>query len=220
MRSARMFEIIQLLRSANGPCTAQNIADILEVTKRTIYRDIASLQSMRVPIEGEAGIGYVMRPGYNLPPVNFDIEEAEAISVGLSMISRTGDKSLEKAALRAMRKLSEATQLSENLFSSSWGAKVPGHIDLAEIRNAIRQETKLGLIYQDVEHKSTKRKIRPIALVYYAEAVVIAAWCELRHDFRHFRSDRILSCDLLTEGFEGEGVELRRKWAEVQDTDF
>jgi predicted DNA-binding transcriptional regulator YafY len=220
MRSARMFEIIQLLRSANGPCTAQGIADILEVTKRTIYRDIASLQSMRVPIEGEAGIGYVMRPGYNLPPVNFDVEEAEAISVGLSMISRTGDKSLEKAALRAMRKLSEATQLSETLFSSSWGAKVPGHIDLADIRNAIRQETKISLLYQDVEQRSTERKIRPIALVYYAEAVVIAAWCELRNDFRLFRSDRIISCEMLTEGFEGEGLGLRRQWAEVQGTDF
>jgi len=220
MRSARMFEIIQLLRSANGPCTAQQIADNLEVTKRTIYRDIASLQSMRVPIEGEAGIGYVMRPGYNLPPVNFDIEEAEAISVGLSMISRTGDKSLEKAALRAMHKLSEATQFSETLFSSSWGAKIPGHIDLAEVRNAIRQETKIGLFYQDVEQRSTERTIRPIALVYYAEAVVIAAWCELRNDFRHFRSDRIISCEMLTESFEGEGLGLRRQWAEVQGTDF
>lgn len=220
MRSERMFEIIQLLRSAKGPCTAQEIADTLEVTKRTIYRDIASLQSMRVPIEGEAGIGYLMRPGYNLPPVNFDIEEAEAISVGLSMISRTGDKSLEKAALRAMRKLSEATQLSENLFSSSWGAKVPGHIDLAEIRNAIRQESKISLHYRDVEQRTTERTIRPVALVYYAEAVVIAAWCEMREDFRHFRSDRIISCEILTERFEGEGVVLRRQWADTQGTDF
>ncbi len=193
---------------------------MLEVTKRTIYRDIASLQSMRVPIEGEAGIGYLMRPGYNLPPMNFDIEEAEAISVGLSMISRTGDKSLEKAALRAMRKLSEATQLSENLFSSSWGANVPGHIDLAEIRNAIRQESKISLHYRDVEQKTTERTIRPIALVYYAEAVVIAAWCEMREDFRHFRSDRIISSEILTENFEGEGVGLRRQWAEAQGTDF
>jgi len=145
---------------------------------------------------------------------------SDLISVGLSMISRTGDKSLEKAALRAMRKLSEATQLSENLFSSSWGAKIPGHVDLAEIRNAIRQEAKIGLHYRDVEHRTTERTIRPVALVYYAEAVVIAAWCEMREDFRHFRSDRIISSDILTERFEGEGVELRRQWADTQGTDF
>ena len=122
MRSIRMFDIIQLLRKATRPLTAQQMADTLEVTKRTIYRDIAALQSTRVPIEGEAGIGYILRPGFDLPPINFDVEEAEAITVGLSMIARTGDKGLERAAARAARKLSDATQLSETLFSSSWGA--------------------------------------------------------------------------------------------------
>ncbi|MEH6519776.1 helix-turn-helix transcriptional regulator [Sulfitobacter sp.] len=111
---------------------------------------------MGVPIEGEAGVGYVMQRGYNLPPVNFDIEEAEAISVGLSMISRTGDKGLEQVAARAARKLSEVTELGKSLFSSSWGVKTPMHADLSDIRN-------------------TERTIRPIAMIYYAEAAVIAA---------------------------------------------
>ena len=100
-RSARMFEIIQLLRSAPHPLTAADIAETLEVTKRTIYRDVASLQAMRVPIDGAAGIGYIMRPGFDLPPINFDIDEAEAITVGLSLLGRTGDKGLIRAARRA-----------------------------------------------------------------------------------------------------------------------
>lgn len=220
MRSTRMFEIIQLLRAANEPCTAQKIADALEVTKRTIYRDIASLQAMRVPIEGEAGVGYVMQRGYDLPPVNFDIEEAEAISVGLSMISRTGDKGLEQAAARAARKLSEATELGKSLFSSSWGVKAPMHVDLSDIRNAIGTETNLHLHYQDATQIPTERTIRPIALIYYAEAAVIAAWCELREDFRHFRADRILSCETLKEKYLGTGAELRRQWEDTQGTDF
>ena len=219
MRSSRMFEIIQLLRSAKGPVRAQDIADQLEVTKRTIYRDIASLQSMRVPIEGEAGIGYIMRPGYNLPPINFDVEEAEAISVGLSMIARTGDRALERAASRAMQKLSAATSLSETLFSSNWGA-APSEIDLGDVRTAIRQEIKLALKYRDVEGCVTGRTIRPIAIVYYSDVVVVAAWCEMRTDFRHFRADRMMSCEMLSEGFKGEAEALRRDWAKVHGTDF
>lgn len=219
MRSSRMFEIIQLLRSAKGPVRAQDIADQLEVTKRTIYRDIASLQAMRIPIEGEAGIGYIMRPGYNLPPINFDVEEAEAISVGLSMIARTGDKALEHAALRAVQKLSAATVLSETLFSSNWGAE-PTDVDLADIRNAIRQEVKLALHYRDVEGQITVRTVRPIAIVYYAESVVIAAWCEMRQDFRHFRADRVISSEALDADFKGQSKTLRRDWVQVHGTDF
>ncbi len=122
-RSTRMLDIIQILRNASRPMTAQEVADVLEVTKRTIYRDIASLQSIRVPIEGEAGIGYIMRPGLDLPPINFDTEEAEAITVGLAMIARTGDRGLKQAAARVARKLSDATALSESLFLRPGGRR-------------------------------------------------------------------------------------------------
>ena len=117
-RSDRMFEIIQVLRSAAAPQTAAQLADVLEVTPRTVYRDIATLQSMRVPIEGAAGIGYVMRKGYDLPPLNFDAEETEAITVGLAMIARTGDKSLQKAATRAANKKTISICLSEFRLAS------------------------------------------------------------------------------------------------------
>ena len=159
-RSSRMFEIIQALRSTSQPMTAAQIATELEVTPRTIYRDIATLQSMRVPIEGAAGIGYIMRKGYDLPPLNFDVEEAEAITVGLSMIARTGDKSLQKAAKRAANKLAEATPLSQTLFSSTWGAPEPYGIDLSEIRRAIREEKKLCITYRDADGTETDRTMR------------------------------------------------------------
>ncbi len=220
MRSIRMFDIIQLLRKATQPLTAQQMADALEVTKRTIYRDIAALQSTRVPIEGAAGIGYILRPGFDLPPINFDVEEAEAITVGLSMIARTGDKGLERAAARAARKLSDATELSETLYSSSWGAKAPAGVDLSAIRDAIRQEAKIELSYCDVNGAASARIILPVALIYYSEAVVVAAWCEMRRDFRHFRPDRMIACTILPHRFTGQGQALRREWAAQHTADL
>lgn len=211
-RSVRMFEIIQLLRNSDSPCTAQSIADELEVTKRTVYRDIASLQALRVPIEGEAGVGYIMRSGFDLPPINFDVEEAEAITVGLAMITRTGDKGLKRAARSAAQKLADATPLSSTLFASSWGADEPKSIDLSDVRKAIREEHKLKITYQDGEGIQSERTILPIAIAYHSEAIVLAGWCELRRNFRHFRPDRISFYRILPETFLGDGDRLRQEW--------
>ena len=211
-RSARMFEIIQLLRNANQPRTAAQIAQELEVTQRTVYRDIASLQAMRVPIDGAAGVGYIMRPGYDLPPINFDIEEAEAITVALAMISRTGDRGLKEAGRRACRKLEEATELSGALFSSTWGPAEPTAIALSDLRAAIRQERKLSITYRDGGGAETRRTVLPFAIVYHSEAIILAAWCELRRDFRNFRPDRIMRCEGLDEHFPGQAEALRREW--------
>lgn len=206
----RLFEIIQILRGARSPVIAARLAEQFEVSIRTIYRDIAALQAMRVPIAGEPGIGYVLQRGYDLPPINFDIEEAEAISVGLSMLARTGDMGLKRAAERAARKLNAATPLSEALLISSWGA--PDLDLLPEIRTAIREERALQIVYGDDAGSLTRRKILPVALVYYAEVAVLAAWCQLRKDFRHFRPDRMHECIPVDEWFEGVGESLRRAW--------
>lgn len=207
-----MFEIIQILRTAKQPLTAQQIADDLEVNKRTIYRDIAALQAMRVPVEGEAGVGYVMRSGYDLPPVNFNVEEAEAITVGLALIARTGDQGLMRAARTAAQKLNDTTKFSETVFASTWGVTAPEVIDLTTVRHAIRQEHKLAISYRNGDGLETQRSIWPIAIAYHSEAIVIAAWCELRHDLRHFRPDRVSAYELLTETFIGHGDRLRQEW--------
>jgi len=219
-RSARMFEIIQLLRAASQPKTAQDIAVILEVTKRTIYRDIAALQAMRVPIEGEAGIGYIIRPGFDLPPINFDIEEAEAITVGLAMIARTGDKGLQNAARRAASKISDATPLSDTLFSSTWGPLAPANVDLSQVRKAIRDEQKIRIDYRDSENTLSERVIKPIAIIYYSESVVLVAWCELRDDFRHFRPDRISNYEILPDKLTGSSDRLRQEWSKIHASDL
>lgn len=211
-RSVRMFEIIQLLRNSDKPCTAQDIATELEVTKRTVYRDIASLQAMRVPIEGAAGVGYMMRSGFDLPPINFGVEEAEAITVGLAMITRTGDAGLKRAARSAAQKLADATPLSSTVFASSWGVEEPKTIDLSDVRKAIREEHKLEIAYERADSIQSQRTVLPIAIAYHSDAIVIAAWCELRDDFRHFRPDRISSYRILPATFLGEGDRLRQKW--------
>ena len=211
-RSVRMFEIIQLLRNSDTPCTAQKIAEDLEVTKRTVYRVIAFLQALRVPIEGEAGVGYIMRSGFDLPPINFDVDEAEAITVGLAMITRTGDKGLKRAARCAAQKLADETPLSSTLFASSWGAEEPKSNDLSEVRKAIREEQKLKTTYIRADCIKSERTILPIAIAYHSDAIVLAGWCALRNDFRHFRPDRISSYRILPETFLGEGDRLRQEW--------
>ncbi|MBY8978208.1 YafY family transcriptional regulator [Rhodobacteraceae bacterium NNCM2] len=211
-KTDRMFEVIQILRAATRPLRAADIAGQLEVSPRTVYRDIAALQAMRIPIEGEAGIGYVMRRGYDLPPINFDVEEAEALTLGLAMIGRAGDPGLRRAADRAARKLTDAAPRVETLYSSVWGVDTPLHVDLSAIREAIRTETKLDIAYQAPERPRTDRRLWPLALIYYVDNVVLVAWCELRRDFRHFRPDRMLDCRLSAERFTGQGTRLRQQW--------
>jgi predicted DNA-binding transcriptional regulator YafY len=219
-RSNRLFDIIQILRGASGSVRAEDLATELEVTKRTIYRDIVALQASGVPIEGAAGIGYVMRSGYNLPPLMFTSEEAEAIAVALALLGRTGDAGLLQSASRVCAKITNVlpetekkTLDSPSLFASQWHA-VPGSlVDQRAIREAIRAEAKLHLRYTDETERTTDRIVRPIAMVYYVDSTVLAAWCELRGDFRHFRVDRIAGYSVLDDHFTGEGDRLRRQWA-------
>ena len=219
-KSTRFFEIIQMLRSAKRPLLARDIAEALEVSVRTIYRDIATLQAMKTPIYGEAGIGYEMRRGYDLPPVNLDIEEAEAISVGLSLIARTGDIGLWKAAERASRKLAEAAPGTRQLVTSSWGAEEPAAVDLAVLRAAIRDESKLAIDYRDEAGKSSSRVVWPLVLIYYVDAAMLVAWCELRVAVRHFRADRIRACHEHPEFFTGQGAKLISAWEQEQKAEM
>ena len=217
-RSNRLFEIIQILRAARRPMTGRELADKLEVSMRTIYRDVAALQAMNTPIEGEPGIGYVMRRGYDLPPLNFDLEEIEALRVGLSMLSRTGDGALTKAAQRVSGKIEALQQPADWLQVSPWGAPPDdpqlGCVSKSMLRDAVRAEQKLRITYRDEDDNETVRTVRPIALVYHVECVLLAAWCELRHAFRHFRADRIWACELLDAHFTGQSQALRSVWLE------
>ena len=213
-----MFEIIQILRGAKAPVTAETLADALEVTKRTVYRDVAALQGQRVPIEGEAGVGYIMRPGFDLPPLMFTPDEIEAIAVGLAMIRRAGDKGLLAAADRVAQKIGDVLPKGRDamvqgapVYVSGWHAIPSGTVDPELLRAVIRDEQVLRLTYCDESGRETDRTIRPIAVVYYTDALVLAAWCELRKGFRHFRIDRILTCESDRTPFRGGGRAIAQR---------
>jgi predicted DNA-binding transcriptional regulator YafY len=218
-KASRLFEIIQILRLAKRPVTAATIAEQLEVVPRSIYRDIEALQGMRVPIEGSRGLGYMLRGNFTLPPMMFSIEEIEAIILSLALLDRTADTSLKSAAESVARKIASA--VPEPLQATfdrraihAWGdvQPTPGGVDLADVRSAIRDERKLALDYVDETGSQTTRTIQPIAIVYYSAWTTFVAWCELRQSLRSFRSDRVKTCRITGERFQGEGDRLRKLW--------
>lgn len=220
-KASRLFEIIQILRLAKRPVTAAQIATQLEVTMRSIYRDIAALQAMRVPIEGERGIGYILRPGFTLPPLMLSIEETEAIVLALAMLERTADTELRRAAKQVNRKIAAVVPapLSQTFSTNAlhaWGtvAPVPDAVDLSLVRRSIRDEQKLVLDYRDEWGNATERRIRPIALIYYSQTANIVAWCELRDAIRNFRADRVEHCEAVDDFFPGQGDRLRQVWTD------
>jgi predicted DNA-binding transcriptional regulator YafY len=218
-RADRLFDIIQTLRTAARPMTAAALADKLEVTVRTIYRDIAALQASRVPIEGAAGLGYVLRRGFDLPPLMFTTEEIDAIAVGVRLLRRLRDPKLQAAAESVLGKLTVVVpqQLRAQLeeapyFVSDGSAPVAAGIDFSELRSAIHDARKMAIAYIDEPGRQTRRTIWPLAMAYYVDVTLVGAWCELRNDFRHFRVDRIASARLLDEHFPSDDGRLVAEW--------
>ena len=222
-RADRLFDIIQALRTATRPVTAAMLAERFEVAVRTVYRDIADLQARRVPIEGAPGLGYVLRRGFDLPPLMFTSDEVDAIAVGARLVRRLRDPGLQQAAESVLSKV--ATVLPERLrpqvveapfYVSDGSAAVPQGVDLAAVRSAIRDSRKLRITYVDEDGRRTRRTIWPIAMAYYVDATLLAAWCELRGDYRHFRVERIRRSCVLDEVFSTGGGRLLESWFALQ----
>jgi predicted DNA-binding transcriptional regulator YafY len=219
-RSDRLFDIIQRLRAAGRPTTAATLAAELEVTPRTVYRDIATLQARRVPIEGAAGVGYFLRKGFDLPPLMFTIDEVEAIAVGARLVRRLKDPKLQEAANTVLAKVTVVVpeRLRRHIadtpvyVSPGIAAEAEG-ADLAEVRAAIRDSRKLFIAYADEQGRRTNRVIWPIAMAYYVDVTLVGAWCELRADYRNFRVERIQSSKVLEEHFDQHGGRLFREWS-------
>jgi len=218
-RADRLFDIIQVLRSSRRPVTAQALAAELEVNVRTVYRDVATLQARRVPIEGAAGVGYVLRRGFDLPPLMFTTEEVDAIAVGARLVRRLRDAKLQQAADSVLAKvtavLPEALRspLEQPAFYVSDGdAATPTGVDLAGARAAIRDSRKMRIAYVDDKGRRSERTIWPIAMAYYVDVTLIGAWCELRKDYRHFRVDRIATSSVLDERFPADNGRLMAEW--------
>ena len=201
-RADRLFDILRLLRAAAGPVTASALAESLEVTPRTIYRDIATMQGRRIPIEGAAGIGYVLRRGFDLPPLMFTEDEAEAIAVAMRMLARTGDAGLQRAADSVVEADVVVPDCCDYLTSA------PARLELERRPGAARLPSgsacdPRGAQDADAYRTGTAtnaRRVQPSRLSITSRQRR-CAWCELRNDIRHFRTDRIVSAEMLDDNF-------------------
>jgi predicted DNA-binding transcriptional regulator YafY len=227
-RADRLFQIIQILRRSSRPVTAAALADELEVSKRTVYRDVADLMSQRVPIEGEAGFGYLLSPGYEMPPLMLTPEEIEAVVLGTQWVAGRADKTLANAARDVVAKITAIVpeHLRPFILEPSVGAKPllqeaeEENIDLLMLRAAIREGRKLRLRYRSDSGAESTRIVWPVILGYSDTSRILVAWCELRQGFRHFRTERITEADILNEGHGLRPGELRRRWAAWREAEL
>ncbi|TXI02431.1 MAG: YafY family transcriptional regulator [Rhizobium sp.] len=220
-RADRLFQIIQILRRSSRPVTAAALADELEVSKRTVYRDVADLMSQRVPIEGEAGFGYLLSPDYEMPPLMLTAEEIEAVVLGAQWVAGRADKALANAARDVVAKITAIVpaHLRPFILEPSVGARPvissaeEERIDLPMLRAAVREGRKLRMRYRSDAGDETARIVWPVILGYSDTSRILVAWCELRQGFRHFRTDRIMEADILSDGHGLRSGELRRRWS-------
>lgn len=220
-RADRLFEIVQHLRGRRLT-TARQLAQWLEVSERTIYRDVADLAASGVPIDGEAGVGYRIRPGFDLPPMMFSFNEIEALVIGARVVESWGGPTLAQGARSALAKIAAALPADKRTALESSRLFAPGFfVDplpgerLEQLRVALRERRVVAISYRDAQGRASTRELRPLGLFFWGDAWSLAAWCELRGDFRNFRLDRIGAIEMRETRFAdepGRGLEdyLRR----------
>ena len=215
-RADRLFDIVQLLRREDL-VRAVDLADALEVSKRTIYRDVAALIASGVPIEGEAGVGYILRDGYDLPPLMFDQDEIEALVLGARIVQGWADCGLASGATRLLGKIQDVlpdhlrevmTEVPIDAPADHWAE--PIRISRGPLRRAIRERQKVRIVYLSKSDVRTERVLRPMLMSFFGSIWNLTAWCEKRSDFRTFRIDRIESAEYLEAGFEHEPGKMLR----------
>ena len=224
-RADRLFQIVLLLDRGRA-ITARELAEALQVSERTIYRDVADLSRSGVPISGEAGVGYLMRPGYRLPPLMFDADELAALALGSRMVQRWADPALGRAAERALLRIESVLPKALRHDPARDALLVPGfrlpeamRAPMTELREAIAAHRKLRIAYTRADGAASERIIHPVGLVFWGETWTLGAWCELRGDFRSFRLDRITSVAALDAHFDGDGLLGRYLHAAQQQDD-
>jgi len=220
-RAARLLDLLQLLRNRHQPVTGPDLAREIGVSIRTLYRDIATLQAQGADIQGEPGLGYVLRPGFTLPPLMFSADEIEAIVLGSRwVVARADDRRLSQSAQQAMSKIlavlpadlrdrAEAT----NLLVARMGMET-ATVDAGQIRLAIRNERKLLIRYADLSGAETERTVWPFLIGFFDKVRIVAAWCEMRQDFRSFRVDRITSLAISEERYPRRRAVMLKEWRE------
>ena len=225
-KTQRLFAIMDSLRRHRQPITAERLAEEFSVSVRTLYRDVHTLIGLGAPIDGEAGVGYILRPGFFLPPLMFSPEELEALVLGARWVESRPDESLAKAAARALGKIATATpeDLRDKIGATGlWpvqAAAIPAKEPLlGVVRQAMRVEKTLHISYADENGAETERPIWPIALAYYEDKHILAAWCTMRQALRNFRIDRVRSARQGEERFGKRRVVLMKMWEEAWQAD-
>ncbi|MET0792681.1 MAG: YafY family protein [Polyangiaceae bacterium] len=220
-RADRLLRLVQVLRRYRQPVSAQALADELEVSLRSVYRDVQTLRGQGATIEGEPGVGYVLRPGFLLPPLMFSDEELEALVLGLRLTAEHADDALGRAAadvvakLRAVLPKDLRAMMDETALLAGPALERPSEqVDLSEVRRAIREHKKARIIYDNERGTRTERVIWPLGVGFFQRARLVVAWCETRGDFRSFRSDRITSWETLAARLPRSRQVLLREWRE------
>jgi predicted DNA-binding transcriptional regulator YafY len=226
-RTERLFAIIQILRRARAPITATSMAEELETSLRTVYRDVAELIAQRVPVRGEAGVGYMLERGYDMPPLMLTPDEIEAAVLGARWVAGRGDPALARAADDLVAKIGAVIPahlrpfLLDTALTTPDGARRvrPDSLDVGKVRGAIRAQTKVRLTYRDEAERETRRTVWPVAIAYYESVRLLAAWCELRQEFRHFRTDRVSEAEFLDERYPARRDVLRSQWRKAAEAE-
>jgi len=222
-RTERLLQLMQILRRHRYPLTGAELARELGISLRSIYRDIATLQQQGAHITGEAGLGYVLQPGFTLPPLMFSAEEIEAITLGARWVAERADHQLAMAARDALAKIAAVLPAATRHASESSGLLIGPTVQqlgdngqLKQIRQAIRQQQKIHIAYQDERGQISQRVIWPCALAFFDHVRVIVAWCELREDFRHFRTDRIQAIQMTNQSYPESRLGLLKQWRQQE----
>ena len=223
-RTDRLIRLMQVIRRLPSPVTAARLAEEMEISERSIYRDIQSLRASGAIIDGEAGFGYTLTEDPSLPPMRFDADEIEALALGLNTVARIGNSEFTHAAQNALVKL-EAS-ITPNMRLRLRHATVGTHIlqraptpgaDFSKLRESIWNEQVVRLEYLDLKDQTSQRKIWPLSIYFFDKVQAIISWCCLREDFRMFRLDRIQSIEFMDESFRPKRVGLLREYFSRQD---
>ena len=207
MRTMRLFHILDTLRGRTRPVSAAALASGLGVSKRTIYRDMATLAALGAPIEGEAGVGYQIAPGFFLPPLKLDEDELDVLVIGLRLAAARGDAAMAATAEGVLGKLNAVVadgDIRSHRPLMAVGAPEAGAPTITTLRRAIRARSRLKLTYEDLSGRQSVRTVRPLGLTAFESVWLLTAWCEHREDFRNFRVDRIVNFNSLGDSFKDE----------------
>jgi predicted DNA-binding transcriptional regulator YafY len=225
-RTSRLFELIRVLRARRMPVTAHYLARELGISQRSVYRDIETLRSLGAPLDGQAGVGYCLREGFFLPEFAFSSDELDALILGLGWVRQRADPALAQCSESALAKILSARNNGSAmrdeppaLVTAASASKLMDPPQVALLRDAIRRQRKVAISYEDAHGSLSDRTIWPIAIVYFDDVRLLAAWCEQRSAFRHFRVDRLHLTTISEERYPGRRQSIVTRWRQ-QDRDW